>query len=114
MHRNLYLPPRNPVRGLAWTCLLGKTCGASYNESNPCPYEGSDSDSSEDSPAIDSASSSSNAGSSSSGPLSGSSPSPGSSSSLSLGHCSRKGTICNRTNRLHWLAAVGFWKCAWP
>ena len=23
---------------LSWTCVLGKTCGFSYGECNPCPY----------------------------------------------------------------------------
>ncbi|KAH7311436.1 hypothetical protein B0I35DRAFT_411630 [Stachybotrys elegans] len=28
--------PRDPERGLAWTCVLGQTCGWSYGECNPC------------------------------------------------------------------------------
>ncbi|KAK3365345.1 hypothetical protein B0T24DRAFT_639964 [Lasiosphaeria ovina] len=30
--------PRDPTVGRGWTCLLGKTCGFSFGECNPCPY----------------------------------------------------------------------------
>ena len=32
--------PRDVDVGLAWTCLLGQTCGFSYRQCNPCPYIG--------------------------------------------------------------------------
>jgi hypothetical protein len=114
--------PRDPVAGLAWTCLLGTTCGFSYRDCNPCPYIGSGSSSStasssRSSPSTSSSSGSSPSSSSSAGSspksssASGSSPSPssssgsvpssGSSSPTSSGYRSREGRLT-----LHCLAAV--------
>jgi hypothetical protein len=69
--------PRDPVRGLAWTCVLGQTCGFSYGDCNPCPYIGS----SGSTGSNDDSSSSSGTASSSPGSSSGSSSSGDGSSS---------------------------------
>ncbi|KAE9374300.1 hypothetical protein N431DRAFT_437755 [Stipitochalara longipes BDJ] len=96
--------PPDPDSGLGWTCLLGKTCGFSYNECNPCPYIGGGSSPSTSSSSGSQPTSSSSSGSSpSSSSASGNIPSSGSSSSASSEFLSRDGRL-----RLHWLAAVSF------
>jgi len=122
--------PRDPVRGLAWTCLLGKTCGFSYNQCNPCPYigtgVGSGEDSSDNGPSGSETSSSSDStpsggssgigssGSDFSATISSSSPSVSTSSSgispsssstpvTSSGCRSKKGAL-----KLHFIAAFSF------
>ncbi|PMD60302.1 uncharacterized protein K444DRAFT_390126 [Hyaloscypha bicolor E] len=89
--------------GVGWTCVLGRTCGFSYGECNPCPYiAGSGSGPSTVSYAGSSPSTTSYSGSSPSSVSSpGTSPSPSSGSTTSLGYSSRGSGV-----GLRWLAAV--------